>query len=345
MSGILNHAAAIACLLGISFIVTGIPAFAEPPAVEEVLSVLEMDERQINELAQGQPVIYALSENRSDEIAAGIAWYLPVPLAKVAGHLRTDNPDLLDVDVTVHGMLTAHSKVDALSPVVLSDEETEALLDAEPGDKFNLSGHEIEKLKTLKRTSNGSPHKAIRDTIEQRYREILFDRFEAYQRNGTYAIASYAREKNLNIKPSVELDQAANASVILARYVPDLHKAWINYPTTLPPKTNEMFQWVEKNVQNRPAVILRHHVNYDWNGGTLILTREFYASHSYNSSQWITGCLVFRDGTVVFQQVRSYADQLAGVATDVRHLIGRKLLKNKMLKSFERLCGVLGQCH
>jgi hypothetical protein len=36
---------------------------------------------------------------------------------------------------------------------------------------------------------------------------------------------------------------------------------------------------------------------------------------------------------------------LSGVATNVRHLIGRKLLKNKMLKSFERLCGALGHCH
>jgi hypothetical protein len=43
--------------------------------------------------------------------------------------------------------------------------------------------------------------------------------------------------------------------------------------------------------------------------------------------------------------VRSYTDQGAGVASDVKHLVGRKLLKDKMLKSFERLCGVLDQCH
>jgi hypothetical protein len=345
MPRIVNHAAIIAWLLGISFIVKGTPAFAERPAIEEILGVLEMDKIQISELAQGQPVIYDLSEGRSDEIAAGIAWYLPVPLAKVAGQLRTDSPDLLDVDVTAHGILMTHGKVNALSPVVLSDEEIEALSDAEAGDQFNLSSDEIENFKTLKRTVNGAPDKAIRDTIEQRYREMLFDRFEAYRRDGTYAIAPYAREHNLNVKPSVELDQAANASAILARYVPALHKAWINYPAALPSKTNEVFQWVEKNVQNRPAFILRHHVNHDWNGGALVLTREFYASHSYNASQWVTGCLAYRDGTVVFQQVRSYADQLSGVATNVRHLIGRKLLKNKMLKSFERLCGALGHCH
>jgi len=344
MPRISNHAAAIAWLLGISFIVKGIPAFAEQPAIEEVLSVLGMDESQIVDLAEGQPVIFALSENSPDEIASGIAWYLPIPLAKVAGHLRTDNPDFLDIEVAARGMLTEHGKTDALSSVALSGEEAEALLDAEPGDKFNLSSHEIESFKTLKQSFNGPP-RTVRDAVEQRYREMLFNRFEAYRRNGTYAIAPYARGKNLNSSPSVELRQAASANAVLARYLPDLYKAWINYPAPLPPGADEAFPWVEKNVQSRQAAILRHRVNYDWNGGILVLTREFYASHSYNSSQWITGCMAYRDGTVVFQQVRSYTDQVAGIASDVKHLIGRQLLNNKMLESFNRLCAILGQCH
>ena len=81
---------AVAWLLGFSFILQGIPAFAEPPAVEQVLGVLGMDKGQIAELAQGQPVTYALSESRTDELAMGIVWYLPVPLAKVVKQLRQE---------------------------------------------------------------------------------------------------------------------------------------------------------------------------------------------------------------------------------------------------------------
>lgn len=157
MPKIPNHAAAIAWLLGIIFIVKGVHAFAGQPAIEEILGALGMDESQIVALADGQPVVYALSEHSPDEIAAGIAWYLPVPLDKVAGHLRTNNPDFLDVNVAAQGMLAQHGEADSLSSVVLPDEEAEALLDAEPGDKFNLSDYEIESFKTLKRSFNGPP--------------------------------------------------------------------------------------------------------------------------------------------------------------------------------------------
>ena len=341
----LNHAVAVAAwVLGISIILLGIPAFAEPPVVEEVLGVLGMDKSQIAELAQGQPVAYALSESRTDELAVGVALYLPVPLAKVVEHLRPEDPDYLDVDVTAHGMLMEHGGVDSLAPVVLSREVAQALLDAEPGDEFNLSIHEIDSFKALKKTLKRTPYRLIGEKVVQHYREILFQRFKAYQRGGSKAIAPYAREEGLKSKPSLELRQAANASTVLARYFPALFKAWLDYPKTLPSGAVEAFPWVEKNVEDRLAVILRHRVTIDWNGGVLVLTREFYAPHSYNSSQWITGCLAYLDGTVVFQQVRSYTDQVAGVASDIKHIVGRELLKDKMHKFFERFCSVLGQC-
>lgn len=337
-------AIAAARLLGISLILLGAPAFAETPAVEEVLGVLGMDGGQIAELAQGQPVVYTLSEASDDEIAVGLAWYSPIPLAKVAGHFRQDNSISLDVGVTAHGILTPPSGSGSLAAVTLSREEAQTLLNAGPGNEFNLSAHEIDQLKTFRQTLKRTPYRAIEDAAGEHFREILLQRYTAYRHGGTNAIAPYTRAEGLDSKPALELRQAANESALLARYLPDLHKAWLDYPKALPPGAVEVFPWVEKTVEGRPAAILRHRVNVDWNGGVLVLTREFYATHSYNSSQWITGCLPYRDGTVVFQQVRSFTDQVTGMASDIKHIVGRKLLKDKMLKFYERLCGSLGQC-
>jgi len=259
----LNHAVSVAGLLSINFILLGNPAFAEPPEVEEVLRVLGMDKGQIAELAQGQPVAYALSEGSADELAVGLVWYLAVSLDKVAGQLRLEDPDPLDVDVTAHGILTEHSGASSLALVALSKEEAEALLDAGPGDEFNLSAHEIDKLKTFKQTLKWTSHRAIEDAVGEHFREILLQRYEAYRHEGTNAIAPYARKESTDSKPSLELRQAANASSILSRYFPALHKAWLDYPKALPPGASEVFPWVEKNVEGRPAAILRHRINMD----------------------------------------------------------------------------------
>jgi hypothetical protein len=326
-------------LMSISLAIPGIPAIAEPPVVEEVLIVLGMEKDQLTELTQGEPILFELNEG-TDELASGIALYLPVPLTKVTGQLRLEYPNSLDVDVTAHGRLTEQDGVASLATFILSRDEARALLDAEPGNEFNLSTQEIANLRSLK----PAPGKAIEDVVVEHYRKILFQRFEAYRHGGTFALAPYAREHSLASMPSLELHQAAKSNAILAHYFPELHKVWLNYPKNFPQGSDEAFPWVQKKVENRSAIILRHRVNIDWSDGVLVLTREFYASHSYNASQWITGCLPYGNGTVIFQQVRSFTDQVSGLASEVKHLIGRELLKVKMLKSFERLCVSLDQC-
>ena len=80
--------------------------------------MLGMDKGQIAELAQGQPIAYALSEHSADELAEGVVWYIQVPLDKVVSQLRLENPDLLDDDVTALGLLTEHGGASSLAPIV-----------------------------------------------------------------------------------------------------------------------------------------------------------------------------------------------------------------------------------
>jgi len=315
----------------------GSPACAGQPSPAEVFKLLEMTGDQIEELAQGKAVAYALEEGSADELAVGVALYVPVPPAKVAARFKQDDPDTMDVDVMAHGNIPLSGGGNPFGEFQLPKEEAQALLESAPGDEFNLSAHEIERFRSL----NGVPHKGVPGEVERRYRELLHQRYEAYRRGGAAAIAPYAREDTLDSSPAVELRQAAQESKLLARLLPELHKAWLDYPQALPKGAEEGFVWIDKTVEGRPAVILRHRMGMEWGGCAMLLTREFYAAHSYNSSQWLTGCIPWRDGTVVFQQVRSFTDQVAGVGSDAKHLIGRELLKDKMLKSLERLRDVL----
>jgi hypothetical protein len=236
----LNH---IVGLLGLSFMLHGFSVFAEQPSVEEVFTLLGMDNLQVAELLQGQPVTYALSEKSEDELGVAVIQYLPLPLAKVVEHLRIEDIGSLEVNVTAHGLLTTNSKVDSLKTIYLSNEDALTLLDAEPGDDFNLSAQELDSLKSFKKSLKYNPHTSISGAVGQHYREILFQRFQAYRQGGTYAIAPYMREDDLESKVSVELHQAAKASFILERYFPDFFKVWLDYPKILPTGAKETFPW------------------------------------------------------------------------------------------------------
>ena len=329
-------------LLCILFILFEAPAFAELLDVE---SLLGLDKSQLAELDKGRPIVYDLKEGSSDELAVGLIWYFPVPLEKVVEKLWMQEPDMLDVDVIAHGILTEHSGMGALKSVIFSKDEARGLLEAEPGEEFNLSSHEFEKLKAFKHALKRVPQRAIEDAASEYFREILLQRHDAYRREGINAISPYVRKHGTESKPAIELRQSAGESDILSRHFSGLLKEWLDYPKLLPAGAREAFPWVEKSVEGRTAIILRHRITMDWNGGVLVLTREYYVPHSYNSSQWITGGLPYREGTVVFQQVRSFTDQVMGTGSTLKHLVGRELLQDKMLKSFERLCDVLGRCN
>jgi hypothetical protein len=66
--------------------------------------------------------------------------------------------------------------------------------------------------------------------------------------------------------------------------------------------------------------------------GEVILARQFYAGHSYNSNQLTIACLPYRDGSLVFYANRTFTDQVAGFGSSLKHSIGREQAQNEMTK-------------
>ncbi|MFM8332835.1 MAG: hypothetical protein ACKN9T_14215 [Candidatus Methylumidiphilus sp.] len=306
-------------------------AHANPPKPEDVFALLGLDGPQIEALAQGKIVAYPLAESSADELANGIALYVPGPVADAIAYLRQGDPKAIDAEVSIYGVLPAAGGADAFARLSLPPEEAEALPDVAAGDDFNFSAEEIASFKPLKRLPKAAA------AAEQHYRQILSQRLAAYRKAGLNGIARYARVDTLDSDPALELRQAANEKGIIAHFFPALRVAWLNYPAPLPPGMDETYLWVHKTVEGQPSAILRHTVMSDWHSGLLMLTREFYVEHSYNSSQWTTLCLPYLKGVVIFQQVRSYTDQVTGTGSDVKRLIGRELLERRMATAWERV--------
>jgi hypothetical protein len=312
-------------LFGLIGIVFTTFARGNPPSADEVFNFLELSHAQIRELTEGKAITFSLQSGSADELAVSVVIYIPVPWEKVAKHLP-DNDIAIETDVIAYAPLITPTSAEAFAHLIVSTSEADSLLRAKPGDEVNLSAQEIHSIHTLK-----SAHASI----AQHFRTLLSHRVESYRQGGLAAIANYAREETLDSNPSLELRQAANESKLLSQYFPALAKTWLNYPTALPTGAEEQWVWVLKTVENRPNAILRHSILDRWNNGLILLTREFYVTHSYNSSQWINLCLPFHKGTIVIQQVRSFTDRVTGLGGEAKRMIGEEVLKHKMQSAWE----------
>lgn len=311
----------------------------EIPSPQQALQNFGISADQIPQLERGEIVSYEVSETSQKELAIGVAMVLPVKLARIVDYINSGNLNLNTGDILASGTLSDNASIDSFKKFAYNDkqvDEAKAFLEAEAGDEFNLSQQELDSLKTLQASVENADNKTLLKTANQKYREFLLQRLQAYRKNGLAGIAAYSRDGG-SAEPAAELRSDATNSKAWARYFPELQQAWLHYPAALPSGAIEQFSWLNRQVENRPTAILNHRIIVSSDAGGIILARQFYVGHSYNSSHVVAGGLPYQDGTLVFYSIRSSTDQVAGMGSGLKHSIGREQMKKEMIKRLQRL--------
>ncbi|MFZ4700303.1 MAG: hypothetical protein ACOYMG_09640 [Candidatus Methylumidiphilus sp.] len=311
------------------------------PTAAEVLAVLGMPPESLESLERGEIVSQPDQEAGEKELAMDAALYLPVPQAAVFAYLQRAEIEAIDADVTAHGEIQPGAGVEAFNRFAFSSkqgEEIEGLLKAEAGERFNLSTEEIDSFKVLRQQLAGADRKSEAEAVSRHYREILLRRWQAYRDRGLAGVAPYAHPEGIPAAdPAAELRASAASDKSLAGFFPALSKAWLGYPTSLPPGAVEQFFWMNRQVEGRPTAVLGHRLVQSAEGGGVIAIRHYYVGHSYNSTNLVIGCLPHRGGSIVFYAQRTSTDQVAGMASGLRHAIGREQMKGQMAGRLESL--------
>lgn len=311
----------------------------EAPTPEQALQNFGISASQIPQLERGEIISYDVAETSQKELAIGVAMLIPVPLAKIGDYIKRGNLSLTESDVIATGLLPAKADASSFKKFAFTEkqlDEAKAFLNAEAGDEFNLSEDELAALKKLQAGLEDADNKTVLKTANQTYQEFLLQRLQAYRKSGLGGIAAYSRADGV-ADPAAELRTDAVNSKAWARYFPELQQAWLNYPASLPTNTNEQFVWLNRRVEDRPTAILNHRIITTSDAGGLIVSRQFYVGHSYNSSQVVAGGVPYKDGTLVFYSTRSSTDQVAGMGSSLKHSIGREQMKKEMIKRLQRL--------
>ncbi|MDD5410430.1 MAG: hypothetical protein PHF31_03310 [Methylobacter sp.] len=315
------------------------PVFAqEVPTPQQALQNFGIDAAQIAELERGKIIAYEVSETSQKELAIGVAMILPVALPKIVDYIKLGKLTATEIDIIASAPL-ANADINSFKNFAFTDQqldEAKAFLEAEPGDEFNLSKSEFDSLKSLQASLENADNKTLLAAANQKYREILLQRLLAYRKSGLSGIAAYSRE-NGNVDPAAELRNEAVNSKSWLRYFPELQQVWLNYPAALPPNTTEQFLWLNRKVDGRPTANLVHRLMVAGKGGGIVVSRQFYVGHSYNSSHSVAGGLPYKGGTLVFYTTHSFSDQVAGMGSSLKHSIGREQMKKVMIKRLQRL--------
>jgi hypothetical protein len=307
---------------------------ANLPESQEAIQQLGIQPQDIANLDKGEVVFFDVAEGEENELAAGAAIYIQAAPSKIISYLKNKNLTSIDTDVTAEGAIHAQATLDSFKGFSLKagSDEAQKFLAATPGSQFNLS---TEEFQTLKSTSSGQPDAA------SAYRQVLLQRWQAYRQSGLKGIKTYDRGNGTEANPRGELRAATVQTKVLAKYFPELYKAWLNYPATLPAGAEEKFFWRNRQVEGRPTALLVHRVIASEGGGEVVLARQYYAGHSYNSNQLAIAGIPYRDGSLVIYANRTFTDQVAGFGSDLKRSIGQKQAQGEIAKQLKNLRKVI----
>ena len=318
----------MALLIGLDGVpMPGVVRAADSPLAEEALERLQISADQRRRLLRNEVVTYPVNESGERELAVGLAIFVAAPLDHVAEYLG--GGDLLAHDATIaaHGPVSDLTKRDALAA-----DDAEGLLDAAPGTRFNLSAAEIDALRAL-RTPSERP--AAAQHAADRYRTLLRDRGQAYERGGLGAMAPYARAGGAVTDPAAQLRLAAPDAERIVRHGPQLADALARYPAAQPPDVVNRVYWIKRRVQRRPQLSLLHQMVLRGPDVVVHVERYFYVGHSYNAAQIITGAFAYGSGAVVFATSRFSTDEVLGLGNQLKRSVGRSQLRDEMRKRLE----------
>ncbi len=315
--------------------------------VEDAIAELDFETTQKADLEAGRVISVGLPamERQPTELTVGAAMMLVRrPLADVTRVFIGDdtfrvNSEIIDFGAIGDGNASGDEidKIfDRIGYTEAENEEAKKLLEARPGDDFNLGQGEIETFRALQ-ADDGEVHEKVSKALA----DILRKRFLDYREGGLAAVEAYARKGGKSASPQQELTTAFDSLKLLKEHFPSFYASLSGFPARVPADTENRFYWIKRVADERPAFALAHRMVERKSDYTAAMELQFYAQHSYNSMLTLVACVPVEEGTLVLSAIRVYTDQVTGFASGMKKEIGRERVAEAMTEYFREMREVL----
>ena len=332
-------------ILGTCLGFVGAHAATGPPlTIDEVISATGFDDGQRSNLLAGKIVTKDFDEGSDKEMSILVALKAPLSLPEVREAWQKIRVLDADEDLIEVGRIGLDQDAsEALAGVGFTAEEGDeirGLLGVKPGSDFNLSAAEIARFATLgKGLSSGDCERddACRSAVNETYRSVLAERLAAYRKGGLEAVANYARARGKVADPKQEMRLAAEQMPLVRKHVPEIYRAWLEYPRAQPEGSRHQFLWLKRSQEGRPTFVLSHRAIYETDDAIFSAERHFYVGQFYNSLQMASYTAALGSESIYFLLNRTSTDLVAGFGTSAKKVIGRSKVRKALVGTFERL--------
>jgi len=300
------------------------PVGAQSITPEQIAKGVGLSASDIEKVRAGEVVSTDVESSSDKELAVGLVMLAPASVDQIVDSVTKGTTLEANKAIMAHGTIDP-AQIDeaAFAGVVLDDDEVDDLTGASPSDDFNLSTEEWAVFEALE--DGGA------DAVNAAYRQMLAGRMQAYVDQGLAGIAPYDRGGE-TASAAEDLKSASEAATLVEELMPEAYAALNNYPADSD-GFDHSFHWTTQDADGRPVVILTHRMTQQRPDIYLLMSRDFYVGHSFNSSQALAGVVPVEGGSGVFYGNRTATDQVAGFGGGMKRSIGSGMMRDTLVET------------
>jgi hypothetical protein len=311
----------------------------EKPDILKAIDHLKLPPEMAAKIKSGEIVSPPVNDATDKELAVRLVMLVKAPPSELKEFITADN--LLGKDPTFAASGELNPDLAKIQGIKLSVDEAMDYLEAEPGSDYNFHTQDYAKLKAVKKKLKDDKDAPV--AAAKVLSEILLSRFQAYVHGGIGAVAPYDRGDGKFSEPGDELLNSMLASPILQNAAPVAFQAFRDFPGGPTEGITHQFFWSQQKVEDKPAFILSHRMTYPMQHGVVYMDRQYFVSRTYNSMLTGSGCGQLTEGTILYYVNRTSTDQVAGFMQETKHSVGRKQMREELMKMFEDIRKKVGK--
>ena len=313
-------------------------AGAQGVSADTIAAAIGLGAAEQARLRAGEIVSVEIEETDEKQLAVALALMVPATLEDVAASVREGTTIEANAAIKAHGQIDPAQVGEAsFAGITLDAGEVRRLLEVEPGSELNLSSEEIAVFEAL-----GQQYKAGDPGCRGR-RQRRLAAGAGGSRPGVPGLrprrhrALRSRRRRYVERGRRPQDRGRSARRSCSRRRQSCtRRSWTFRATASPMRSNQFF-WTQQVADDRPVYVLTHRMTQQRPDMVVLLSRDFYVSHSFNASQASAGALPVEEGVVIFYGNRTSSDQVAGFMSGMRHEIGRGMMRDSLVEAMEEI--------